>query len=60
MIDQRLVDYISKYLSSGYNSQQVAESLINAGWPRDQVIEAVNYVNSQHTPSVSLPRKGWE
>jgi hypothetical protein len=53
MADQRLVDYIRSYMSAGYSASQIETSLVNAGWDRRSIHDAMNESGIQ--PAVRMP-----
>lgn len=53
MADQRLVDYIRSYMSAGYSASQIEQSLVNAGWDRRSIREAMN--ESGMRPAFRMP-----
>jgi hypothetical protein len=55
MIDSRLVDYISQGIEAGHSPHRMRQALINAGWPHQQVDEAIRYALSQHIPHLQQP-----
>ena len=50
MLDPKLTDYVSRYIHSGYSPDQVRATLLNAGWPRDMVDEAIRQETSKSPP----------
>jgi hypothetical protein len=46
MPDSRLVDYIYQSLRAGHSAQQIRQSLLNSGWPGQQVDEAMSHALS--------------
>ena len=53
MADQRLVDYIRSYMSSGYSASQIERTLLNAGWDRRSIYDAMTESGLQ--PAVRVP-----
>lgn len=58
MPDYRLVDYINQSLRAGYSRQQIRQSLLNSGWPHQQVDEALNHMlsGSSQPPGIPTPQ----
>lgn len=50
MTDSRVVDYISQGLDEGHTPQQIRQRLLDAGWSRQQVDEAMRYALVRHAP----------
>ncbi len=48
MIDRKLNDYVKKYINSGYDRNQIRHTLMNSGWSRSQVDEAIGHALSKH------------
>ncbi|MCK4714549.1 MAG: YIP1 family protein [Candidatus Aenigmarchaeota archaeon] len=50
MIDRKLADYVKKYINAGYDRNQLRQTLVNSGWPHDQVDAAIDHALSKHPP----------
>lgn len=51
MVNQPLLDYISKNLSIGHSNDEVTSTLLEAGWKKEDVDEAFVYLASSNNPS---------
>lgn len=50
MSDERLINYIKNNLSEGHSIDDIKSKLLDAGWKKDLVDQAVDEVNSQLPP----------
>ena len=50
MVDQRVVDYIKTNLSKGFTLEQIKTVLINVGWQREEINNAINYISNTNHP----------
>ena len=53
MVDQRAVDYIKTNLSNGFPLEQIKKALEDAGWPQEEINNAVEFINKGYQETVS-------
>tara|TARA_Y100000034_G_scaffold133771_1_gene200247 strand:+ start:198 stop:1925 length:1728 start_codon:yes stop_codon:yes gene_type:complete len=55
MIDKNLISYIEQNLRNGYSASSIQNALINQGYPAQNVLDTINYVqgNNQNTPKTA-------
>jgi len=49
MTEQRLVDYIKKYLSLGHDKDAICGRLVKDGWDAGDIKEAINIAEQQNS-----------
>jgi len=53
MVDQRAVDYIKTCLSKGFSLEQIKQVLADAGWPQEEINNAVEFANRGNQDDVN-------
>ena len=48
MVDQRVIHYIKTNLSNGFSLKQIKTALINVGWQREEINNAIDSINSSN------------
>jgi cell division protein FtsL len=57
MLDRRLINYFVYYLNKGYDKNKIMTSLYNQGYPYQDIIESLHFVENSQKPNIQNQEK---